>query len=60
MLYKVVYNFVGPLDQQEIDRRDDVLVFETATFAEPLYLTGPLNAHLYLSSDAIDTDFMVF
>lgn len=49
----------GPLDQQEIDRRADVLVFETPKASEPLYLTGALNAHLHLSSDAIDTDFMV-
>lgn len=50
---------VGPLDQQDIDRRADVLVFETAKAMDPLYLTGALNAHLFLSSDAVDTDFMV-
>jgi hypothetical protein len=49
----------GPLDQQEIDTRADVLVFQTAPFSEELPLTGPINGHLYVSSDAIDTDFMV-
>eukprot|EP00602_Paraphysomonas_sp_CaronLab_P002045 CAMPEP_0185025020 /NCGR_PEP_ID=MMETSP1103-20130426/8141_1 /TAXON_ID=36769 /ORGANISM="Paraphysomonas bandaiensis, Strain Caron Lab Isolate" /LENGTH=533 /DNA_ID=CAMNT_0027558131 /DNA_START=216 /DNA_END=1817 /DNA_ORIENTATION=- len=49
----------GPLDQQEIDLREDVLVFETPVLTEELVLTGPINGHLYVSSDAIDTDFMV-
>lgn len=49
----------GPLDQQEIDKRDDVLVFQTPVMAEELPLTGAINGHLYVSSDAIDTDFMV-
>ncbi len=49
----------GPLDQQDIDRRADVLVFQTPVFEEELALTGALNGHLYVSSDAIDTDFMV-
>lgn len=49
----------GPLDQATIDERDDVLVFQTPTLNEALPLTGPINAHLFLSSDAIDTDFMV-
>lgn len=49
----------GPLDQQEIDLRDDVLVFQTPVFDEELALTGAINGHLYVSSDAVDTDFMV-
>ncbi|CAE7407843.1 cocE, partial [Symbiodinium microadriaticum] len=48
----------GPLDQAEIDKRSDVLVFETEALIEALPLTGPLSATLYVSSDAIDTDFM--
>ena len=49
----------GPLDQQEIDARPDVLVFQTEPLQNELPLTGPINAYLYVSSDAIDTDFMV-
>jgi uncharacterized protein len=49
----------GPLDQQELDARDDVLVFQTPVFTEELVLTGPLNGYLQVSSDAIDTDIMV-
>lgn len=49
----------GPLDQQEIDLRDDVLVFQTPVMDEPVALTGAINGFLYVSSDAVDTDFMV-
>mmetsp|Transcript_10921 Transcript_10921/g.17788 ORF Transcript_10921/g.17788 Transcript_10921/m.17788 type:complete len:310 (+) Transcript_10921:902-1831(+) len=51
----------GPLDQSVIDQRSDVLVFQTPVLGEgeELALTGPLFATLYVSSDAIDTDFMV-
>ena len=49
----------GPLDQAVIDERSDVLVFETPVLADALPLTGPLFATLYVSSDAVDTDFMV-
>ena len=33
--------------------------FQTSTFSLPLALTGPMFATLFVSSDAIDTDFMV-
>ena len=49
----------GPLDQAEIDLRDDVLVFQTPVFEEELPLTGAINGYLYVSSDAVDTDIMV-
>lgn len=49
----------GPLDQASNDERSDVLVFETPVFDVALPLTGPMSATLYVSSDAIDTDFMV-
>ena len=50
----------GPLDQRASeDGRTDVLQFDTAPFDEPFFMTGPLFAHLYVSSDAIDTDFTV-
>ncbi|GMH46700.1 hypothetical protein TrVE_jg373 [Triparma verrucosa] len=49
----------GPLDQSEVDDRDDVLVFETKPQKDALYLTGPLLADLFVSSDAVDTDFSV-
>lgn len=47
------------MDQGEIDKRSDVLVFQSPVFMEELAMTGPIFAHLFVSSDAIDTDFMV-
>jgi putative CocE/NonD family hydrolase len=49
----------GPMDQTPADIRSDVLAFNTPIFTEELPLTGPLFATLYVSSDVIDTDFMV-
>lgn len=49
----------GPWDQTPADERVDVLKFQTKAFDEPLYLTGPMYSTLYVSSDAIDTDFTV-
>lgn len=39
--------------------RPDVLVFQTAPLAEPLEVTGPLTAVLWVSSSAPDTDITV-
>jgi predicted acyl esterase len=49
----------GPMDQSEVDKRDDVLLFQTPVLDEELPLTGGLYSTLYVSSDVIDTDFMV-
>lgn len=51
----------GPLDQNVVDGRADVITFQTEPVANdaPVYMTGPLFATLYVSTDAIDTDFMV-
>jgi putative CocE/NonD family hydrolase len=49
----------GPLDQKEIDLRADVITFNTAPFTSDYAMTGALTATLYVSSDAVDTDFIV-
>ena len=49
----------GPMDQSEVDKRADVLTFQTETFSKELPLTGPIMATIYVSSDAKDTDFTV-
>lgn len=50
----------GPLDQSTIDKRADVIVFQTeAVTDEAVYMTGPLFATLFVSTNAVDTDFMV-
>lgn len=50
----------GPMDQSEVDKRDDVLLFQTPVLNQDLPLTGPLLSTLYVSSDVVDTDFMVW
>lgn len=59
----------GPQDQREspeffgcsthlpLSSRPDVLVFQTPPLAEDIEITGPLVAHLWVSSSAVDTDF---
>jgi uncharacterized protein len=47
----------GPLDQRPIGRRPDVLVFETEPLSAGLEATGPVQAVLFVSSSAPDTDF---
>jgi putative CocE/NonD family hydrolase len=47
----------GARDRRPVQRRDDVLVYTTAPLSEDVEVTGPVNAILYASSSAVDTDF---
>lgn len=49
----------GPMDQRNVEARDDVLVFSTPILREPLEVTGRVRARLWIASDAPDTDFFV-
>jgi putative CocE/NonD family hydrolase len=49
----------GPMDQREVEARPDVLVYSSAPLAADLRVTGPINARLWISSSAPDTDFTV-
>jgi hypothetical protein len=49
----------GAFDQREIESRRDVLVYSTPPLAEGLEVSGPVEATLYVSSDARDTDITV-
>jgi len=49
----------GPEDQRPAEERDDVMVFTGENLTEPVAITGPLHAVLYVSSNATDTDFTV-
>lgn len=51
----------GPVDQAplEAQNRDDMLLFSSGVFESEMALSGPLMARLYVSSSAVDTDFMV-
>ncbi|MBK9135283.1 MAG: CocE/NonD family hydrolase [Betaproteobacteria bacterium] len=48
----------GPVDQADVERRDDVLVYTSAPLAEDLRIAGPLAARLSFSSSAPDTDLV--
>ncbi|MBN1482225.1 CocE/NonD family hydrolase [candidate division KSB1 bacterium] len=50
---------VGPAWQNPNAERKDQIVFESEPLAEPVVLLGPINATLYVSSDAPNTDFFV-
>jgi len=63
---------VGPQDQRPcattfgakspylpLSSRQDVLVFQTEPLREPVEVTGPLTAKLWVSSSATDTDITV-
>ena len=47
----------GPMDQRDVSGRADVLKFESSVLDAPLEVTGRINAKLYVSTDAPDTDF---
>ncbi len=40
-------------------RRQDILVFETEPFEEPVTIAGPISAKLYAASSALDTDWFI-
>lgn len=47
----------GAFDQSAAAARPDVLVFTTPPLVGDLEITGPVTAHLWIASDAPDTDF---
>lgn len=47
----------GPRDQREIEKRDDVVVYTSAPMTEPVEVTGWVKVKLWVSSDAVSTDF---
>ena len=47
----------GPLNQQKVEERDDVLVFTGDALEKPVEVTGPVKMVLYASTSAKDTDF---
>ncbi|MDP6065398.1 MAG: CocE/NonD family hydrolase, partial [SAR202 cluster bacterium] len=47
----------GPWDRRSVQRRDDVLVYDTGPLADDLEVVGPVTLTLFVSSSAPDTDF---
>lgn len=50
---------IGLKDQRELEQRSDVLVYTSKVLAAAMEVTGPVQAELYISSSAPDTDFTV-
>ena len=50
---------VGPRDQREIDERQDYLRFSTPVLEEDVVVAGHIDMELFVSTDALDTDFVV-
>ncbi|MEP7246195.1 MAG: CocE/NonD family hydrolase [Gammaproteobacteria bacterium] len=46
------------VDQREVEARNDVLVYTSEVFEEPLAFVGYVKARLFLQSSAPDTDLM--
>ncbi len=49
----------GPARQNEVEEREDVLVFTSAPLEAELTVFGEITAQLFASSSAVDTDFVV-
>ncbi|QEK19764.1 CocE/NonD family hydrolase [Peptacetobacter hiranonis] len=48
-----------PEDYTEEEKRDDMLCYTTDVLEEDFTITGDMDVELYVSSDAVDTDFIV-
>ena len=49
----------GPVDQQELLKRNDVLRFTSEPLVDPLEVTGHVHAQLWINTDASDADLFV-
>ena len=49
----------GAYDQQQMETRNDILVYTTDVLEEGLEISGFIESTLYVSSDAKDTDFTI-
>ncbi len=49
----------GAFDQQQMETRNDILVFTTEPLKKGVELSGFIESTLYVSSDAKDTDFTI-
>ncbi|MEP6491811.1 MAG: CocE/NonD family hydrolase [bacterium] len=49
----------GALDQKEMERQPDILVYTTEPFKDAVEVSGPMQFTVYVSSDRKDTDVTV-
>ncbi len=50
-------NAIGPRDQTQVEKRQDVLVYTSEVLENAMEVIGPVKLILYGSSKAVDTDF---
>ena len=50
---------VGPRDQRLVGQRQDYLRFQTPLLEKDVVVAGHIDMELYVSTDALDTDFVV-
>jgi len=53
------YEYSGAHDYRELQKRSDVLTFESAVLTEDTEVTGPIKAQIYFSCDCRDLDLWV-
>ena len=49
----------GPKNQNKIEKRKDVILFDSLVIMNPIEITGHIQAILYVDSSAVDTDLSV-
>lgn len=49
----------GPFDQRDIESHPGILVYTSQVLEEPVVVAGKVKAHLWASSDRLDTDWSV-
>ncbi|MEI7809113.1 MAG: CocE/NonD family hydrolase [Verrucomicrobiota bacterium] len=49
----------GPMNQNKIETRGDVVLFTSAPLTEPIEVTGRVKAKVFVASSAVDTDLSV-
>ena len=49
----------GAFDQRKMEERTDILVYTSEPLKEPLEVSGPIEATLYVSADVKDTDVTI-
>ena len=50
---------MGPRDQREVGERQDYIRFQTPVLEEDVVVAGHIDMELFVSTDALDTDFVV-
>ncbi|MCT1905429.1 CocE/NonD family hydrolase [Oceanobacillus sojae] len=59
-LIDVSENEIGvPANYKEVEKREDILVYDSEPLENPLTIAGDIRAYLYASSSAKDTDWVV-